>query len=153
MISIDRPSRDDARDIDAWRRLYRGYADFYRVPMTDEHLGLVWDWIHDAMHEVDALVARDESGAIVGLAHFRPFARPLAGATGLFLDDLFVDPAARGQAVGALLIEAVADEARRRGCTLVRWITADDNHRARTLYDRLATRTMWVTYDLVPEQG
>lgn len=153
MITIDRPRRDDDRDLEAWRRLYRGYAVFYRVPMTDEHLDLVWSWINDATHEVDALIARDETGTIVGLAHFRPFARPLAGATGLFMDDLFVDPSARGQAVGALLIEAVAAEARRRGCSLVRWITADDNHRARTLYDRLATRTMWVTYDLIPEQG
>lgn len=153
MITIDQPRRDDDRDREAWCRLYRGYAEFYRVPMTDEHLDLVWSWIHDATHEVEALVARSEAGEIAGLAHYRPFARPLAGATGLFLDDLFVDPAARGQAVGALLIEAVGEEARRRGCTLVRWITADDNHRARTLYDRLATRTMWVTYDLIPEQG
>lgn len=153
MISIDRPRPDDAADREAWRRLYRGYAEFYRVTMTDDHLDLVWRWIHDATHEVEALVARDEAGAIVGLAHYRPFARPLAGGSGLFLDDLYVDPAARGQAVGALLIEAVAGEAARRGCSLVRWITADDNYRARTLYDRLASRTFWVTYDLEPERG
>lgn len=152
MISIDRLRPEADSDRQAWRSLYRGYAEFYRVPMTDDHLDLVWGWIHDPGHEVEALVARSEAGEIVGLAHFRPFARPLDGAGGLFLDDLFVDPAARGQAIGALLIEAVADEARRRGRTVVRWITADDNYRARTLYDRLATRTMWVTYDLVPEK-
>lgn len=153
MISIDRPTKDDARDRAAWRRLYKAYAEFYRVPMPDQRLDLVWGWIHDPAHEVECRVARDESGAIVGLTHFRPFARPLAGATGLFLDDLFVDSASRGQAVGALLIKAVEAEARKRGCTMVRWITADDNYRARTLYDRLATRTMWVTYDLVPDGG
>ena len=37
--------------------------------------------------------------------------------------------------------------ARAAGAT-VRWITADDNYRGRNVYDRLATRTMWVTYDL-----
>lgn len=148
MISIDRPGQDDRA---AWRRLYRAYAEFYGVPMPEDRLDLVWDWIQDPAHEVEGFVARDESGAVVGLTHFRPFARPLAGATGLFLDDLFVDPASRGQAVGALLIEAVEEEAQKRGATVVRWITADDNHRARTLYDRLATRTMWVTYDLVPQ--
>lgn len=153
MIAIDRLRSDDDGDRAAWRRLYRAYAEFYRVPMPDERLDLVHGWIHDDGHEVEAFVARDEAGEIVGIVHYRPFARPLAGATGLFLDDLFVDAAARGQGVGALLIEAVADEARRRGCTLVRWITADDNYRARTLYDRLATRTMWLTYDLVPEAG
>lgn len=150
MISIDRPAQDDRA---AWRGLYKAYAEFYGVPMPDERLDLVWGWIHDPAHEVEGFLARDESGAVVGLTHFRPFARPLAGATGLFLDDLFVDPAARGGRIGERLIEAVEQEARKRGATVVRWITADDNHRARVLYDRLATRTMWVTYDLVPDAG
>ena len=35
------------------------------------------------------------------------------------------------------------------GHTLVRWITADDNYRGRAVYDRVATRTMWITYDIV----
>lgn len=157
MISIDRPKQNDAGDRAAWRGLYKAYADFYGVPMPDERLDMVWGWIFDPAHEVECFVARDGSGdnagAIVGLTHYRPFARPLAGATGLFLDDLFVDPAARGGQIGARLIEAVEQEAQKRGATVVRWITADDNHRARVLYDRLATRTMWVTYDLVPDAG
>lgn len=150
MISIDRPGQDDRA---VWRLLYKAYAEFYGVPMPDDRLDLVWGWIHDPAHEVDGFVARNESGAVVGLTHFRLFARPLAGATGLFLDDLFVDPAARGGRIGERLIEAVEQEARKRGATVVRWITADDNHRARVLYDGLATRTMWVTYDLVPDAG
>jgi len=32
----------------------------------------------------------------------------------------------------------------------VRWITADDNYRAQALYDKVATRTHWVTYDAAP---
>jgi hypothetical protein len=35
-----------------------------------------------------------------------------------------------------------------RGWTVIRWITADDDHRARRAYDRVATRTAWVTYDM-----
>jgi hypothetical protein len=30
----------------------------------------------------------------------------------------------------------------------VRWITAEDNYRGRGVYDKLATRTPWVTYDI-----
>ena len=45
------------------------------------------------------------------------------------------------------LIDALAEEGRRRGWSVIRWITADDNYRARTSYDRMAVRTMWVTYD------
>ena len=46
------------------------------------------------------------------------------------------------------LIQAVADIARERGWSLLRWITAENNYRARGVYDRLAQRTDWVTYDM-----
>jgi hypothetical protein len=40
--------------------------------------------------------------------------------------------------------------ARERGWSVVRWITADDNYRGRGVYDRVAKRTMWITYDRTP---
>jgi hypothetical protein len=46
------------------------------------------------------------------------------------------------------LIAAVKTEGQKRGWTVIRWITAEDNYRARALYDRLADRTKWVTYDI-----
>ena len=130
-----------------WERLYAGYAAFYRVTQTPEMRATVWAWIMDPAHEVKAFVAQDAAGRAVGLAHFRPFARPLAASTGGFLDDLFVDPDTRGRRVADALIEAVAEEGRRRGWSVIRWITADDNYRGRGVYDRLATRTMWITYE------
>lgn len=136
-----------ARHRDAWETLYAGYAAFYRVTQTPEMRATVWGWIMDPAHEVNAFVAEDAAGRAVGLAHYRPFARPLAAGTGGFLDDLFVAPEARGARVAEALIEAVTEEGRRRGWSVIRWITADDNYRARTTYDRIATRTMWVTYD------
>ncbi len=39
--------------------------------------------------------------------------------------------------------------ARERGCAKVRWVAAADNHTAQRLYDDLAERTEWVTYDLL----
>ena len=130
-----------------WERLYAGYAAFYRVTQTPEMRATVWSWIMDPAHEVKAFVAQDAVGRAVGFAHFRPFARPLAASTGGFLDDLFVDPDTRGRRVADALIEAVAEEGRRRGWSVIRWITADDNYRGRGVYDRLATRTMWITYE------
>jgi len=35
-----------------------------------------------------------------------------------------------------------------RGWALVRWITRDNNYRARGLYDRLALRSDWITYEM-----
>jgi len=133
-----------------WERLYAGYAEFYRVTQTPEMRATVWGWIHDPAHGVEALLAEDAAGRAVGLAHFRAFARPLSASTGGFLDDLFVSPDLRGGRVADALIEAVTEEGRRRGWSVIRWITADDNYRARGVYDRLATRTMWITYDRKP---
>ena len=131
-----------------WEKLYAGYAEFYRVTQTPEMRQKVWDWIMDPAHEVKALVAEDANGRAVGLAHYRPFARPLSATTGGFLDDLFVSPELRGGRVADALIGALAEEGRRRGWSVIRWITADDNYRARGVYDRVAARTMWLTYDV-----
>jgi GNAT superfamily N-acetyltransferase len=133
-----------------WEALYAGYATFYRVEQTAAMRATVWGWLMDPAHELFGLIALDAQGRPVGLAHLRPFARPLRAALGLYLDDLFVDPAARGTGAAAALLAAAAEVARARGATLVRWITADDNYRARAAYDRVATRTGWITYDLVP---
>jgi GNAT superfamily N-acetyltransferase len=131
-----------------WDRLYAGYAAFYGVPQTDAMRDTVWGWIHDPAQEVGALVAEAPDGEPVGLAHHRLFARPLRASRGLFLDDLFVDPAWRGRGVADALLAALAELARRQGCDVVRWITADDNARARGAYDRVAKATRWVTYDM-----
>jgi len=133
-----------------WERLFAGYAAFYRVEQSQAMRDTVWGWLMDPNHEVEGLVAEDATGRAVGLAHFRPFSRPLRAATGGFLDDLFVDEAARGTGTADALIEAVAAIARSRGWNVLRWITAEDNARARKVYDRLATKTGWVTYDIVP---
>ncbi|MDF1728052.1 MAG: GNAT family N-acetyltransferase [Sulfitobacter sp.] len=141
-----RPVR--AEDRAAWEILYQGYAEFYRVEQTEDMRARVFGWLMEESEEVSGLVAVADEGALVGLTHYRPFASPLRAARNLFLDDLFVDPAARGSGAARALIEGVAEEARKRGCGLVRWITADDNYRARGLYDQVATRTPWIIYDL-----
>lgn len=140
----------EAGDYAPWRELFRGYCAFYRVPMPEEKAELVWSWLTDPGHELEGLLVRDTDGTPVGLAHYRPFVRLLHGAVAGFLDDLFVSPDVRGGgAVDALLarLRVIATE---RGWNAVRWITADDNHRARSKYDQVATRTMFVTYDMAP---
>lgn len=145
--TLVRPVRqEDAAD---WRNLYRGYAAFYKLPMTDAILDETWSWLLDASHPLDALVAVSD-GKVVGLAHIRPQPKPLLGKNAGFLDDLFVDPALRGQGVGRLLIEGIAAVARERNWVSVRWITAPDNATARKLYDDVAVATAWVTYELKP---
>jgi len=140
--------RPHDQDKEAWTQLYADYAAFYEVEQTDEMRARVWGWIHDHEHEVEAFVVEDDSGKLVGLTHFRPFASPLSARVSGFLDDLFVSEQARGSGAARALIEAVADEGRRRNWKVIRWITAEDNARARALYDKLASATSWKTYDI-----
>jgi GNAT superfamily N-acetyltransferase len=51
------------------------------------------------------------------------------------LEDLFVDETIRGQGIGRALIDAVLDEAKKRGCSRVYWNTDETNQTARKLYD------------------
>ena len=138
-------------DEPGWRDLYRGYRDFYRVEHSDLAIDTVWDWIHDPSHETRGLVA-ELDGRLVGLAHYRTFARPLSASHGIFLDDLFTSADARGHGVGSALLTRLSEIARDEGATVVRWITADDNAVARSLYDKVAKQTPWVTYDLPPAE-
>jgi ribosomal protein S18 acetylase RimI-like enzyme len=144
-IQIAELSKDEREQ---WESLYRAYADFYRVPMDKEALDTVWSWIQDPANEFYSLVAKDDSGNLVGLMHYRAMPSPLRGKFIGFLDDLYVKPEWRGQGVVDRLFDALNNEAVKYGWPLVRWITADDNYRARGYYDKVSDKTQWVTYQM-----
>lgn len=131
-----------------WEDLFAGYAAFYKVDQTLEMRGTVFGWLMDDTHSSNCIVAEDASGKVIGITHYRPFVSQLRAITNCFLDDLFVDPAARGSGAAQALIGAVKSVAQEKGWGTVRWITAEDNYRGRAVYDKLATRTPWVTYDI-----
>lgn len=135
-------------DREEWATLFAAYRAFYELDGDPDVVDLVWRWIQDENHEVNALVAVLD-GEVVGFAHHRLYARPSEGGTGLFLDDLFTKVGLRGRGVGRSLITRLAEVAREHGCAKVRWITAADNSTAQRLYDDLAEQTSWLTYDLV----
>ena len=144
-FSIVRPG---AADKAGWRRMYEGYAAFYKREMTDAIAERVWAWIAAPGDRgpCEGRIARAADGRVIGLAHFRDMASPLRGTIVGFLDDLYVDPAWRAKQVGRALLDEVAAIGKARGWPFYRWLTADDNYRARGLYDRVAKRTMWITY-------
>ena len=93
-------------DYDQWRRLYQGYADFYQVALTSNGVQTTWSWLIDAGHVCTGLVA-EQSGQLIGFAHFRGMPSPLRGQMIGFLDDLFVVPENRSGGAAAALIKAV----------------------------------------------
>jgi GNAT superfamily N-acetyltransferase len=131
------------------------FAD-YRVgaglaPGSDA-VARVWTWVRDPEHPVRALLAVADD-VPVGFAHVRRFPRPILAAEGLYLDDLYTSPVARGRGVARALLGHLAAEARAEGLGVVRWTTRPGNAAARRLYDTLATVADSVTYDLVPGEA
>ena len=66
------------------------------------------------------------------------------------MNDLFVDPSARGIGLADELINACVARCRERGdITSLGWQTAKDNHRAQAVYDRVGgLPEEWLDYSL-----
>jgi len=135
-------------DRKAWQGLYQGYADFYKMPMAQKTLDTVWSWIHDEKVEFYAIVAKDDTGRLLGFMHFRPMPSPLRGEIYGFLDDLFVVPDQRGSGVVQLLFKELKVISQQQNWKAVRWITATDNQRARAVYDKISSAIDFVTYQM-----
>lgn len=134
-----------ADDREAWANLFGAYREFYELAPDETVVDTVWGWLTDPGHELQGLVAvRD--GILIGIAHWRRFARPSRGGTAIFLDDLFTAPRARGAGVGSSLIARLQRIAADEGLIEVRWITSESNLGAQRLYDRVATRAPFHTY-------
>ena len=134
-------------DFENWSELYKGYANFYKVPMNDQILDSVWGWLHDKNHVVRGFCYELQE-KIVGIAHYRSMPRPLKGQYIGFLDDLFVDPNYRNQKIGRKLIEYLKSLSKANNWHGIRWTTHSSNEKAKKLYDKIANNTRFDLYEL-----
>ena len=128
--------------------LYKGYAEFYKMPMNDDILDKVWSWIFDKEIKFYAIGIKSSEGELIGFMHFREMPSPLRGSLVGFLDDLYIHPDFRGSGAVQLLFKELKSIARANNWPYVRWITASDNHRARKVYDKLSGVIDFVTYQM-----
>lgn len=137
----------EPRDREAWARLFVDYGVFYETVFDQGIVDGVWAWLLDDAIEVYAYVAtRDD--AVIGFANHRRLLDTFVAGPAWFLDDLYVEPGHRGSGAATALIEAVAARATADGGRNLRWTTAPDNATAQRVYDRLAKRTPWLTYEM-----
>ena len=134
-------------DKENWKKLYKGYADFYKSTINDKILDTVWSWLMDENHEVKGIVY-EINGNLTGLAHYRAMPRPLKGKYIGFLDDLYVDPSYRNQKIGQKLMNEIKVISKSEKWDLVRWITRQDNMKAKSLYDKISEKTNWEVYEM-----
>ncbi|MEP6779579.1 MAG: GNAT family N-acetyltransferase [Gemmatimonadaceae bacterium] len=94
-----------------------------------------------------------QGGSPAGFAlFFRNYSTFLA-MPGLYLEDLFVNPAHRGRGVGQALLAHLAQLAIARGCGRLEWSVLDWNVDAIRFYERLGARGMtdWTVYRVTGE--
>jgi GNAT superfamily N-acetyltransferase len=141
-----RPARED--EIDDLLPLLRAYCDFYESSPTDEGvITMVHTLITDPSQGAVFIARRD--GRAIGFATVDWKWSMLKGARIGYLEDLFVDPDARGHGTADALIEICADRCRELGMPAMEWLTAPDNHRAQKVYNRTgAASDTYVEYDL-----
>ncbi len=138
-----------ADDRNRWAALWRGYLGFYETQLPDEIYEHTWQRLIAEESPIRGLGARlDGTGApLVGIVHYLFHAHAWSPKEVCYLQDLFVDPAARRAGIGRKLIEAVAAIARERHCLRLYWTTKEDNATARSLYDRIARFNGFIRYD------
>jgi GNAT superfamily N-acetyltransferase len=92
-------------------------------------------------------------GEPVGFAlYFRNYSTFLA-RPGLYLEDLYVRPAARGRGIGRALLAALAREAVEQGCGRMEWAVLDWNESAINFYRSLGAlpQDEWTVYRVTGE--
>lgn len=132
----------------AWRALWDGYLAFYETTLDEATTAATFARLVDPGSGLHGALARDDSGAAVGLVHWLTHAATWTTTSYCYLEDLFVAPDGRGAGAGRSLVEHVRAWAERNGSAKVYWLTAESNATARALYDRVATRSGMIHYQI-----
>ncbi len=139
-----RPLR--ATDQADWRRLWTAYLQFYQTTVPEAvYASTFARLLGNDPRDFNALVAEGD-GQLLGLAHYLFHRHAWKIEEVCYLQDLYVDPSARGTGLGRALIEAVYARADAAGAPAVYWLTQDFNVEARKLYDRIAKVTPFIRY-------
>jgi GNAT superfamily N-acetyltransferase len=135
----------EAKDEARWRELWAGYIKFYRASVSDEITTNTWSRILDPQSNIGALVAV-RAGVVIGFCNYLFHDNTWSMQPICYLQDLFVDPAARGGGAAKALILACEEQAKQNGAFRIYWQTQEYNAAARSLYDTITPRSSFIVY-------
>ena len=136
----------NSSDSAGWRDLWDQYLVFYEHVLTDQQTQLTFERLLDSDVSVHGFVLEVDN-QILGIAHCSFRYSTWAENQELYLEDLFVDPSVRGQGFGRALIDATAEFGKQHGAQKLYWQTHRDNATAQRLYETLANKSEFVTYE------
>ncbi|MBD9444527.1 GNAT family N-acetyltransferase [Rhizobium sp. RHZ01] len=126
----DAKPEDEAR----WRELWAGYLAFYEVTVDPDITDATWRRVFDPASAIFMRVGEVDGkmmGFTLSLTHEGTWIR----GKDCYLEDLFVDPAARGKGVGRALMDDLVSLCKKNGWSRLYWHTSEQNKTARALYD------------------
>ena len=133
--------------------LIRELADYERAPnaVVTTEAGLL-EVLFGAKRSAEVLLALEGNEPVGFAVYFYSFSTWL-GRPGLYLEDLFVRPTARGKGYGRALLERLAQIAQERGCGRMEWAVLDWNDPAIQFYKKLGAEPMteWTVFRLTQE--
>lgn len=114
-----------------------------------EHLTHLYENTPQRMHAAlfgpqpaaEALLVWRGADPVAFALYFSNFSTFL-GKPGLYLEDIYVQPAARGAGIGRALLEHIARIAVRRDCGRFEWAVLDWNTGAQQFYEKLGARVL-----------
>lgn len=140
-----RPLRPEDRP--QWDEMWRDYLAFYETTVTAEVYDTTFSRLLGGDPQDFSCFVAETGDRLVGLTHYLFHRHAWKVENVCYLQDLFARPEARGTGVGRALIQAVYDEADRKGAPSVYWLTQEFNHTARQLYDRIGKQTPFIRYN------
>ncbi len=147
MLAIRHAGPDDAELI---HRLVVALADYEREPGAVEVTPAVLRaQLAERPAPFECLIA-ERDGAPAGFALFFHNYSTWRGKRGIYLEDLFVEPAQRGHGIGKALLARLAAIARERDCARLEWAVLGWNAPAIGFYERLGAHPLdeWTTFRL-----
>ena len=139
-------------DLDVAARLFTGYLRFYEKATAESEARV---FIGERLAKQDSVFYLAEAdGVALGFTQLYPAFASLSLAPSWILNDLYVEPSARGRGVGEALMDAARELAISTGAAELMLQTARTNATAQRLYEKLG----WVrddeflVYTLVPKK-
>jgi GNAT superfamily N-acetyltransferase len=129
-------------DVGAMLALMYELAEFEKLThlfvATEDNLN---DALFGARPSAEAIVA-ERDGAMIGYALFFHNYSTFLGRRGLYLEDLYVQPAQRGSGLGKMMLRYLAALAVERQCGRFEWSVLDWNQNAIDFYEKMGASVL-----------